>query len=252
MHLRKELPEIFEQFADARKNGFILAKELKEKNIPMVGTFCTYMPQELPLAMGAAVVSLCATSDETIGAAEEDLPRNLCPLIKSSYGFGKTDKCPYFYFSDLVVGETTCDGKKKMYEYLSEYKPMHVMQLPNTQFSDDSLSMWKNEIVRLKQVLEQQFDVNITDEAIKEAIVLKNNERKTLKRFYALGQLDPPAISGQDILKVLYGSTFKFDREANIVDVNALTDQIEAAYKDGKKLESKRACDYRLSNRRRN
>ena len=33
-------------------------------------------------------------------------------LIKSSYGFAKTDKCPFFYFSDVVVGETTCDGKK--------------------------------------------------------------------------------------------------------------------------------------------
>ncbi|NSA18012.1 benzoyl-CoA reductase/2-hydroxyglutaryl-CoA dehydratase subunit BcrC/BadD/HgdB [Clostridium saccharobutylicum] len=34
--------------------------------------------------MGAATVSLCATSDETIADAEQDLPRNLCPLIKSS------------------------------------------------------------------------------------------------------------------------------------------------------------------------
>src|SRR5665648_852467 len=107
MELRKDLPEIFKQFADARRDGFMKAKELKEKNIPLVGTFCTYMPQEIPLAMGAAVVSLCATSDETIGEAEKDLPRNLCPLIKSSYGFGKTDKCPFFYFADIVVGETT-------------------------------------------------------------------------------------------------------------------------------------------------
>ena len=107
MELRKELPEIFDEFAEARRNGFIAAKNLKEKNVPMVGTFCTYMPQELPLAFGAAVVSLCATSDETIQEAEADLPKNLCPLIKSSYGFGKTDKCPFFYFSDIVVGETT-------------------------------------------------------------------------------------------------------------------------------------------------
>ena len=54
------------------------------------------------MAAGAVVVSLCSTSDETIEEAEKELPRNLCPLIKSSYGFGKTDKCPYFYFSDLV------------------------------------------------------------------------------------------------------------------------------------------------------
>ena len=57
MELRKELPEIFDEFAEARRNGFIAAKNLKEKNVPMVGTFCTYMPQELPLAFGAAVVS---------------------------------------------------------------------------------------------------------------------------------------------------------------------------------------------------
>ena len=85
------------------------------------------------MAAGAVVVSLCSTSDETIEEAEKDLPRNLCPLIKSSYGFGKTDKCPYFYFSDLVVGETTCDGKKKMYEYMAEFKPcLCDAQLPNS------------------------------------------------------------------------------------------------------------------------
>lgn len=85
------------------------------------------------MAMGAATVSLCSTSDETIPAAEKDLPRNLCSLIKSSYGFAKTDKCPFFYFSDVVVGETTCDGKKKMYEYMGEFKEVFIMELPQSQ-----------------------------------------------------------------------------------------------------------------------
>ena len=239
MELRKELPEIFEEFAEARRNGFMLAKDLKEKNVPMVGTFCTYMPQELPLAMGAAVVSLCATSDETIGEAEKDLPRNLCPLIKSSYGFGKTDKCPYFYFSDIVVGETTCDGKKKMYEYMGEYKDVHVMQLPNTQIGQDSFNLWKNEIIKLKDILEEKFDTKITEDHIKSAINLKNRERTALKNFYALGKLDPPAITGGDILKVLYGSTFKFDREQSIKEVEALTQKITEEYNEGKVLERK-------------
>lgn len=239
MDLRKELPEIFDQFAEARKNGFIAAKTLKEQNVPMVGTFCTYMPQELPLAMGAAVVSLCATSDETIGEAEKDLPKNLCPLIKSSYGFGKTDKCPYFYFSDIVVGETTCDGKKKMYEYLGEFKPVHVMQLPNTQKGADAFNLWKNEIIRLKETLEAQFDTEITEEAIRKAINLKNRERQALKNFYGLGKLNPSAITGGDILKVLYGTTFKFDREVNIKDVEALTAKIQKEYDEGKRLDPK-------------
>jgi len=239
MELRKDLPEIFEEFAEVRRDGFLKAKELKENNIPLVGTFCTYMPQEIALAMGAAVVSLCATSDETIGEAEKDLPRNLCPLIKSSYGFGKTDKCPFFYFADIVVGETTCDGKKKMYEYLGEIKSVHVMQLPNTQLSEDGLNLWKNEIIRLKSVLEKQFNVEITDEAIKEAINLKNRERSALKRFYSLGKLNPSALSGIDILKVLYGNTFRFDREVGIRELDDLTDRVLEEYDNGTRLDNK-------------
>ena len=239
MELRKELPEIFDEFAEARRNGFIAAKNLKEKNVPMVGTFCTYMPQELPLAFGAAVVSLCATSDETIQEAEADLPKNLCPLIKSSYGFGKTDKCPFFYFSDIVVGETTCDGKKKMYEYLGEFKDVHVMELPNSQVTKEGFQLWKSEIIKLKGILENKFEVEITEEDIKKAIKLKNQERQALKNLYEIGKLNPPAMSGMDILKVLYGSTFKFDKNDTIKEVNELADRVRKEYEEGRRLDPK-------------
>lgn len=238
MKIRKELPEIFEDFAEARRNSFIAAKKLKDENIPLIGVFCTYMPQELPLAMGASVVSLCSMSDETIAEAEKELPRNLCPLIKSSYGFAKTDKCPFFYFSDLVVGETTCDGKKKMYEYLSEFKPVHVMELPNSQ-SEEGLKLWKKEVIKFKEVLEKQFETNISDENIKKAIKLKNEERKALKAFYGLGKLDPPAILGQDMFKVLYGTTFKFDKAEVPKEIYALIEKIKGEYDVEKKYEKK-------------
>ena len=239
MVLKKELPSIFESFSEARRNGFVTAKALKDKNIPLVGTFCTYMPQEIAMAAGAVVVSLCSTSDETIGEAEKDLPRNLCPLIKSSYGFGKTDKCPYFYFSDIIVGETTCDGKKKMYEYLGEFKDVHVMQLPNTQVGLKSYELWREEIVTLKKVIENKFSVQITDEQISEAIKLKNRERVALKNFYTIGQLKPAALTGTDILKVVYGATFKFDKEASIKELESLTEKVRAEYDAGKRLDSK-------------
>ena len=161
MELRKELPEVFEEFAEARKNSFLAIKKIKDAGTPIVGVFCTYLPREIANAMGAAVVGLCSVSDETIPDAEKDLPRNLCPLIKSSYGFAKTDKCPFFYFSDLVVGETTCDGKKKMYEMLAEFKPVHVVQLPNSQ-TEDGYELYRKELIRFKELLEEKFEVKIT------------------------------------------------------------------------------------------
>lgn len=239
MSLITELPAIFDQFSEARQKGFITVMDLKEQGVPLVGTYCTFMPQEIPMAAGAVVVSLCSTSDETIEEAEKDLPRNLCPLIKSSYGFGKTDKCPYFYFSDLVVGETTCDGKKKMYEYMADFKPVHVMQLPNSTADAASRALWKAEIHRLKEAVEQQFGAPVTEQALREAIVLKNQERRATANFYRVGQLNPPALSGMDILKVVYGATFRFDKKALINELNDMAERARQDWQDGKRLEAR-------------
>lgn len=233
MEVIKELPEVFEEFAEQRKNSFLAVKELKDKGVPVIGSYCTYFPQEIAMAMGAASVSLCSTSDETIADAEKELPKNLCPLIKSSYGFAKTDKCPFFYFSDVVVGETTCDGKKKMYEYMAEFKDVFIMELPNTQ-REEALALWKNEIIRFKEYLEKKFDVMITEDDIRRAIKINNEGRRALKRLYEVMKNEPTPITGYDLFKVLYGSTFKFDRSQIPGEVNALVDKIEKEYAEGK------------------
>ena len=238
MELIKELPDVFEEFAEQRQKSFLAIKELKDRGVPVVGTFCTYFPVEIAMAMGAATVSLCSTSDETIPAAEKDLPKNLCPLIKSSYGFAATKKCPFFYFSDLVVGETTCDGKKKMYEYLGQFKDVFTMELPNRQ-TKDGLTLWKNEIIRFKVYLEQKFHVAITEEHIRNAVKIQNEGRVALKRLYELMRLDPAPMTGQELFSVLYGSTFKPDRSKIPGEVNAIAERVEKEYAEGKMLEKK-------------
>lgn len=223
--IQKELPEIFDDFADSRKEAFLKVKEVKDQDIPVIGQFCTFFPQELAVAMGATSVSLCSTSDETIPEAEKHLPKNLCPLIKSSYGFAITDKCPFFYFSDLVVGETTCDGKKKMYEYLAEVKNVHVMELPNKN-NENSLLLWKDEIIKMKELLEEQFGVEITEEKIRNAVRIKNAERSAMKDFYGIMKEDELPMMGLDLWHVLYGVQFVFDKEAIPGQMKELKDKI--------------------------
>ena len=229
MELKKDLPEVFSEFSEMRQKSFMAAYELKQKNIPFVGTFCTYFPQEIAMAMGACVVGLCSTSDETIPDAEKDLPRNLCPLIKSSYGFAKTDKCPYFYFSDLIVGETTCDGKKKMYEYLGQFKPVYTMELPNSQ-SPEGLELWAKEIIKLKEKLESHFETTITDEAVREQVKVMNEVRRAMKEFYALTKAEPVPILGQNLFSVLYGSSFRFNKVKLPDEIRAVVAKVKAEY----------------------
>ena len=156
MEIIKDLPKVFDEFGEARRNSFIAVKEIKDAGTPVVGAYCTYAPQELAMAAGAVPIALCSMSNETTADAEQDLPANLCPLIKSSYGFAKTDKCPYFHFSDIVVGETTCDGKKKMYELMSDFKKVFVMNLPNSQ-DEEGRKLWRSEVRRYKEYLEKEL-----------------------------------------------------------------------------------------------
>ena len=232
------LPQKFEEFAEARREGFLRVKELKDRGEMLCGTFCQYTPAEIIQAAGLYSVGLCGKSEEPIPTAETELPANLCPLIKSSYGFARTDKCPFFYFSDVVVGETTCDGKKKMYEYMAQFKDVYIMELPNTQ-REDALKLWRNEIIRFKEYLEKKFNVTITEDDIRRAIKINNAGRRSLKRLYEVMKNDPAPITGQELFKVLYGSTFKFNREEIPAEVDALVDKIEKEYAEGKMQEKK-------------
>ena len=238
MELIKELPAVFEEFAEARRNAFINVKKVKDQGIPVIGSYCTYFPQELAVAAGCATVGLCSTSGETIPVAEKDLPANLCPLIKSSYGFAKADKCPFFYFSDIVIGENTCDGKKKMYELMSDFKDVFVMDLPNSQ-SENGLQLYKAELLRLKAYVEEKFGITITDDDMRKAVKLENEIRVAKKHLIDTMKNDPCPVSGLDMFKVLYGSGFKFDHEAIPGEVYAVRDKIEKEFAEGKKLDKK-------------
>ncbi len=151
-----------EFFWESREYALENILDVKKSGRKIVGIYCTYCPQELIIATGAIPVSLCGTRNDTVGAAEKILPHNLCPLIKSSYGFAVTDTCPFFAHSDLIIGETTCDGKKKMFEIMQEIKPVYVMNLPHLKSGSNILKIWTEEITKLKKHLEEIFNIEIT------------------------------------------------------------------------------------------
>lgn len=226
-----DFTELLNEFAEARQNGFITTKELKDQGKKVIGVYCGFAPWEIITASGAIAAWLCGMSAETISDAERHVPANLCPLIKSSYGFAVADKCPYFYFSDMLIGETTCDGKKKVYEFLSDFKPMYIMHLPQNPDAPDSFNYYKGEMIKLKEAIEKELDVKITDEDIRDRIRIRNKEREALRQFYELGKLMPPPIYGYDLRRVLQATLFISDKEEEIKRIEKLTRDIKEDYK---------------------
>ena len=217
--------ESFDRITTAFERNVLNLQEAKENGKKVVGQFCMYSPSEIAVAAGAIPVSLCGTRNDSIPAAEEILPRALCPLIKSSFGFALKESCPYLQASDIVVGDTTCDGKKKMYELLEQYKPVMLLQLPQRQ-DEDALAYWRRQFEELILRLEKEFDVRITDEKLRDAIRLMNRERLALKAVMDQARRRPSPITGVQMVEVAFKTSFFPDKEAGIDMMLALADEI--------------------------
>ena len=191
-------------------------EKAKASGRSVIGFYCLYSPTEMAVAADAIPLPLCGTRNTPIAAAEEILPRNLCPLIKSSFGFAITDSCPFFRFSDIIIGDTTCDGKKKMFELLSRYKTTHVLQLPQNQNLETALPLWRSELGRFKTIIEAKTGIHIGDERLRAAIRLMNRERSARKALMDLGKVDPAPLSGSQVLEILFKIGFMADKEKGI------------------------------------
>ncbi len=188
------------RFGDMIGHCLDYAKAAKAAGKPVVGIMCEYTPRELIMAAGGVPVCLCGGAAETIGAAEEELPANLCPLIKSTFGYHVLGSNPFLEMADLIVAETTCDGKKKMYELMGQSRPMHVLQLPQEAAGPDALACWVGQLHKCKADLEARFDVRITDEKLREAIAVMNRERALRRELAGLMAADNPPLTGRELL----------------------------------------------------
>lgn len=175
------------------------AKEAQASGAKVIGSYCAFTPKELISAAGAIPVSLCAGSQSSVPLAEQHLPRNLCALIKSSYGHGMGGTCPYFQETDLILADATCDGKKKMYELMQRIRPLHLLQLPQTADTDESRDYWRGEIVKIKKVIEEFCSCEITDAAMRAQIRQYNKMRRTVTAIYSLNCGPIPLLFGHEL-----------------------------------------------------
>ncbi len=59
------MPAHFEEYTEARRNGFIKVKSIKENGGLIAGIFCAFTPLEIIEAAGILPVSLCGSSEVT-------------------------------------------------------------------------------------------------------------------------------------------------------------------------------------------
>ncbi|SEH44085.1 MULTISPECIES: double-cubane-cluster-containing anaerobic reductase [Atopobiaceae] len=205
----------------------------------VVGSFCLYVPEEIISAAGAVEVGLCAGAEWAPEEAEKLVPRNTCPLIKGFMGFKLASVCPYIETADLVVGENTCDGKKKAYEEFGKLKDTFVMDVPHVR-NEDTRQQWRNEVKRLAGRIEELTGQKITEESLRAAIKLANQKRLALKRLDQTRAADPVPISGLDCLLTIQAA-FMDDSVRLTGAINDMAQECEARVEAGEGVAPKGA-----------
>lgn len=215
-------------FVMSEVHGLRIKELLDEKAAgrKIIGSYCVFVPEEIVLAANATLVGLCSGADFAVEEVEKLLPRNTCALIKSSFGFKLGKVCPYLESADMIVGENTCDGKKKAYESLGNLvKNLYVMDLPQVK-SDKGRALLQSEYNLFKTAVEKLTGVSITAESLKEAIRTVNAKRSAIHRLSSLRKENPAPISGLDAL--LANQVFFYDNPARFTEsVNKICDELE-------------------------
>ncbi|MHA1148346.1 MAG: double-cubane-cluster-containing anaerobic reductase [Promethearchaeota archaeon] len=207
-------------------------KKAKEKGKKIIGTFCLYVPDEILFALDCIGIGLCGGTNFSNYAVEDLLPTNICALIKSALGFGIGNICPYFGIADLLIGETTCDGKKKAWEILKAYKPVYVMETPQCKSRPQAKALFIQEMKDLIKELEKLTGKKLTTEKLKEAMQKFSKKRNQMKRVYETRKADPVPISGKDAL-LMSQVAFYDDPDRQIEMIGKLADEVELRIKEG-------------------
>lgn len=226
-------PECLDDFENAGDRFLLDISQLEDTGIKVAGVYCLLAPVELIRAAGATPLSLCGKKQKPIADAERVLPPSLCPLIKSSYGYAITETCPYFSASDFLIAETTCDGKKKMYELLGRVKPLHLMHLPYSPNEPHALEFWRREIIRLGSFVEE-FTGRKTDmDRLRFQIGMHNNMRKLIGRISRFQAAEPAPISGLDMMTVMESKSFWVHPDKYLDLLRKFISQMEAIAQSG-------------------
>lgn len=232
---QKNRPEAmgYLDFVMSEVHGLRIKELLNEKKAgrKIIGSFCVFVPEEIVQAADATLVGLCTGADFATEEVEKLLPRNTCSLIKSAFGFKIGKVCPYIESADMIVGENTCDGKKKSYEVLNEMVPnLYVMDIPQMKLNEGR-NLLKTEYLRFMKEIEKLTGITIDAARLRKGIRIVNDKRKVIHRLSSLRKADPSPISGLDAL--LANQIFFYDDPARFTDsVSKICDEMEKRIKN--------------------
>ena len=190
------------------------------------------VPDELIIAAGMLPVQIYADPDAKLEKTDTYLEFAFDPIVRHQFEkivdgtcAGETDFLAVSNSTDVII---------RVFLYLREMKRINLEKVPPITFMDwlftrNRMHQDRNELtVKLFiEQLEQWSGKKLTDEAIREAMVLCNEDRAALRKISALRKAEKPRISGCEAL-VITGSALFMDRREHAELVEKLAEEAQS------------------------
>jgi bzd-type benzoyl-CoA reductase N subunit len=223
--------EAIEQFRQVAADPKTYARSWKKvTGGRVVGTLCSYAPEELILAGGALTHRIVGGSGR-ISRADAHLQSYSCSLVRGALEEALAGELD---FIDGVVFPHTCDSIQRLSDIwrLNADTGFHLDVVLPVKLNTDSARTYMATVMAEARVkLETLLGRTIAEAELRRAIETYNGIRKAMQRLYALRSERPGAISGSDLHAIVRASMV-MDRKDFLSDLTRLLERLEPSPAD--------------------
>lgn len=214
-----------------------ILQDYKKNGGKIVGYYYSYIPEEIITAAGLIPYRIRATNETETDFSDVYFTQINCSFVRYNFNMILQNK---FNFLDGVVSSNACDHLRRHYDNWSSQKNspcFHFMVVPQKK-GDAQMEQYCKELFKFKNKIEEQFNIEITDKKLRQAIKIHNKTRKLQRELYELRKLDNPPVTGAEVMTVMIAG-FSMPK----TDYNQL---LEAFLKDVQTREIKDTGNVRL------
>lgn len=226
----KEL-DIFRKIA---ADPYTYAEDInKNGNKKIIGTFCSYVPEEIITAADAIPFRIFGTK-ENITRADAHIQAYCCSLVRGGLEDALVGR---LNFIEGTVFPHTCDSIQRLSDIwrLNGKFNFHFDVIMPVKLNTQSAREYMGDVIeKFRKDLSESLGVEISDEKLASSVKLHNRIRKNLQELYKLRMNNPRLIKGSD-----FHSVVKASMVMNRSDAANATDTLLAALSGKNELPGK-------------
>ena len=197
----------FQEFSEATSTIVNPAiTKWKDQGGKVVGYFCSAFPDEVVTAAGLLPFRMRATGSKGTDLSDSFFSNVNCSFPRHVFNVALSGG---YDFLDGLVMFNSCDNIRRVFDHWTRQMDtpfVHIMSLPR-KAEPAQVGWFRDELANIRNLMQDHFEVEITDDKLQDAIRLHNQARGLLRKLYDLRKTDRPPITGAQALAVTVAGT---------------------------------------------